>query len=65
MEDGSDSPREWHSYRCPVCGHRDEVHTEPGMVRSISCSHCDTGLKVEAGSSEDAGVTVKVDTAGR
>lgn len=37
----------WHAYRCPVCGHRDEVELgELASVR-IDCPHCETTLHVE------------------
>ena len=37
---------EWHTYRCPVCGHTDEVDLAEGAPASIACSHCGTPLEV-------------------
>lgn len=50
---------EWHSYRCPVCGHTDEValETEESMV---ACSHCGTDLDVRARAPDAAAAAVRV-----
>lgn len=45
--DAEDSdPTGWRSYRCPVCGHTDEVVIAPGASPRIQCSHCDALLEV-------------------
>lgn len=51
---------DWRSYRCPVCGHADEVAVpEKGRLR-IRCSHCDTPLAVERESEGAERVSVHV-----
>lgn len=40
---GGQQPRE---YRCPVCGHVDEVELEEGRPRTVRCTHCETSLTV-------------------
>lgn len=39
----------WHVFRCPVCGHRDEVKLAELSGARIDCPHCDTTLNVEVG----------------
>jgi len=51
---------EWRSYRCPVCGHADEVAVDEGDVLKIRCSHCDASLEVEGGRSGSGKVSVHV-----
>jgi len=50
----------WHSYRCPVCGHNDEVELVGGAVGMVPCSHCATPLEVAVTSPDQASVAVKV-----
>jgi uncharacterized Zn finger protein len=50
----------WHTYRCPVCGHTDEVDLAEGAPRSIECSHCGTALEVVVHHREDAAAAVTV-----
>lgn len=50
---------EWHSYRCPVCGHTDEVDMK-GATGVVACSHCGTELEVSSRSREEAAAAVKV-----
>lgn len=59
--EGSD----WRSYRCPVCGHSDEVAVPEGESLLIRCSHCDTALEVQRdpGASERVSVQVATDGA--
>jgi hypothetical protein len=38
----------WHTFACPVCGHRDRAPDGPGPTH-IQCSHCDTTLEIEVG----------------
>ena len=52
--------RGWHTYRCPVCGHTDEVELAEGVTRSIPCSHCDTPLNVVVLDPDTAAVEVTV-----
>ena len=52
----------WHTYRCPVCGHTDEVDLEAGVVRSIECSHCGTSLEVVVMHPDAAAAGVTVST---
>jgi transcription elongation factor Elf1 len=53
---------EWHSFRCPVCGHADEVDLGAGPSGTVSCSHCGTALEIEAWARDEATATVKVAT---
>jgi transcription elongation factor Elf1 len=53
------TPR-WHMYRCPVCGHADEVDLDAGEPAPVSCSHCEADLEVVARSAEEAAAAVKV-----
>lgn len=53
-------PAGWHSYRCPVCGHTDEVEFGGGSASTVSCSHCTTALELLVRSQEEAAVAVKV-----
>ena len=61
----SQRPPGWHTYRCPVCGHTDEVDLAAGAPAPVSCSHCDADLEVVARSAEEAAATVKVATGRR
>lgn len=50
---------EWRSYRCPVCGHADDVAVSGEGSLRIRCSHCDTPLTVaDRGSGERLSVQV-------
>lgn len=64
-ENRSDPPddTDWRSYRCPVCGHADEVAVPADEALLIRCSHCDTALEVErtVGTSERVSVHVATD----
>lgn len=57
-ESRSDAPEgsDWRSYRCPVCGHADEVAVPADETLLIRCSHCETALEVE----QDPGATERV-----
>jgi phage/plasmid primase-like uncharacterized protein len=50
----------WHSYRCPVCGHTDEVELGDEPEGTHPCSHCATPLDLLVRSSDQAAVAVKV-----
>jgi desulfoferrodoxin-like iron-binding protein len=50
----------WHVYRCPVCGHTDEVLMEGGPEGTLPCSHCATPLELVVRSPDQAAVAVKV-----
>ena len=50
----------WHAFRCPVCGHRDEVELPELSGVTIDCPHCDTTLNVEAGTAEQIDATARV-----
>jgi ribosomal protein L37AE/L43A len=52
----------WHSYRCPVCGHTDEVDLDAGPPASVWCSHCHAELEVAVRSPEAAAAAVRVAT---
>lgn len=58
--DPSERGASWHSYRCPVCGHTDEVELEVGPAWAVPCSHCGTPLELAVRSSDQAAVAVKV-----
>lgn len=49
-----------HSYRCPVCGHRDDVELPELSGALVDCSHCDTTLQVEAGPAESIDASARV-----
>lgn len=51
---------EWRSYRCPVCGHADEVAVPEGDVVRIRCSHCEASLEIEGGKAGSGKVSVHV-----
>lgn len=52
----------WRSYRCPVCGHADQVAMSGEESLRIRCSHCDTPLTAEdRGSGESVSVHVSRD----
>ncbi|HKK92132.1 MAG TPA: hypothetical protein VJ925_01820 [Longimicrobiales bacterium] len=51
---------DWHAFRCPVCGHRDEVELPELSGVTIDCPHCDTTLNVEAGTAEQIDATARV-----
>ncbi|GMV04293.1 MAG: hypothetical protein AMXMBFR53_05740 [Gemmatimonadota bacterium] len=50
----------WHSYRCPVCGHTDEVELAGEAGGTIPCSHCGTSLDLVVRSPDEASLAVKV-----
>ncbi len=58
-EDVAEPAAGWHSYRCPVCGHFDEVETS-GDVRSVACSHCGTDLELQVRSADRTAVASRV-----
>ena len=53
-------PGGWHTYRCPVCGHTDELEFAAGPAGTVPCSHCGTALEVALRAPDQASVTVKV-----
>lgn len=57
---GPPEDADWRSYRCPVCGHADDVDVPEDEALLIRCSHCETALEVEraAGASERVSVHV-------
>lgn len=57
---GSGEGGGWRSYRCPVCGHTDEVEIATGQAARISCSHCDTLLDVRLTRERAESVKVQV-----
>lgn len=57
---GSPPDGEWRSYRCPVCGHADEVAVSEGDVLRLRCSHCDAALEVEEERPSSGTVSVQV-----
>lgn len=52
----------WHTYRCPVCGHTDEIQLAGGAATTLPCSHCGTALDVVLRAPDEASVAVKVAT---
>jgi len=60
MDRGETGPAGWHSYRCPVCGHTDEVDLHDGAEGTVPCSHCATPLELLVRSPDQAAVAVKV-----
>ncbi len=58
-EEGLGSATGWHSYRCPVCAHVDEVRTSEA-AGWISCSHCGTELELEVRSADRTAVASRV-----
>lgn len=67
-DERSDPPEgtDWRSYRCPVCGHADDVAVPADESLLIRCSHCETALEVERdqGGSERVSVHVAKDEPG-
>lgn len=61
-ENRSEPPEgtDWRSYRCPVCGHADEVAVPAEESLLIRCSHCETALEVERGGEGSERVSVQV-----
>ena len=53
-------PGAWHIYRCPVCGHTDEVELTGDPASTVPCSHCGTALEVALRAPDKASVAVKV-----
>lgn len=51
---------DWRSYRCPVCGHADEVALPEDEPLRIRCSHCETALEVERSGAGSERVSVHV-----
>ena len=64
MSGTEDSRGEWHAYRCPVCGHTDEVVLEERRPCRLACTHCAAPLEVEARGADVARVTVRVVSGG-
>ena len=53
--------RQYGTYRCPVCGHRDGAELRRGQPQSvISCSYCDTPLEISARGSDSVRFSVQV-----
>jgi len=50
---------QWHTYRCPVCGHTDEVDMT-GSTGHVVCTHCATHLDLESRAPDAAAAAVKV-----
>ena len=50
----------WHSFTCPVCGHRDRARVGAEGART-TCSHCETRLVLEGGTPEKERVSAAVD----
>ncbi len=50
----------FHSYRCPLCGHTDDVDLGEDAPVRIRCSHCGTLLEVQAGGGAVERVSVVV-----
>ena len=49
------------TYRCPVCGHRDEVSLDAeGGSRILTCTYCDTALEVSARGPDSVRFSVQV-----
>jgi len=55
-------PSRWHMYRCPVCGHTDEIDVDAGSSVPVACSHCDAELEAVVRSPEEAAAMVTVVT---
>lgn len=51
---------DWRSYRCPVCGHTDEVEISEGQSTRIPCSHCDALLEVTLNQERAESVSVQL-----
>jgi len=51
---------DWHVFRCPVCGHRDEVELPASTGARIECPHCDTTLNVEVGPASSLDASARV-----
>jgi len=49
-------------YRCPVCGHTDEIDVDAGSSVPVACSHCDAELEAVVRSPEEAAAMVTVVT---
>lgn len=50
-------PRE---YRCPVCGHVDDVELEGRGEIEIRCTHCETALLVHLRAPDDERLAVRL-----
>lgn len=51
---------DWHVFRCPVCGHRDEVKLAELSGARIDCPHCETALNVEVGPASSIDASARV-----
>lgn len=51
---------DWRSYRCPVCGHADEVGISQGESTRIPCSHCSALLEVTLNQEQAESVSVQL-----
>jgi len=51
---------DWHVFRCPVCGHRDEVELAELSGARIECPHCETTLNVEVGPATSLDASARV-----
>lgn len=54
------SDTDWRSYRCPVCGHADEVRIAEGESAQIACSHCEALLEVTLSRERAESVSVQL-----
>jgi len=54
------SDTDWRSYRCPVCGHTDEVGISEGESARIPCSHCGALLEVTLNKQRAESVSVQL-----
>jgi len=59
---GSSGREDWRTYRCPVCGHVDEVEMPSGRTLAIRCSHCEAALRVTRDPGPAERVSVQVAT---
>ena len=49
------------TYRCPVCGHRDDVTLDSdGNAQVLECTYCDTALEVSARGPDSVRFSVQV-----
>lgn len=53
-------PEAVHTYRCPVCGHRDGVSFMSAETLRVACSHCGASLELTLRSEEKERVSVQV-----
>ena len=51
---------DWHVFRCPVCGRRDEVRLAERSGARIECPHCATTLHIEVGPASSIDASARV-----